>query len=200
MTPETPTRGEITSSAITQAALELFIAQGYHGTSMRQIAKEAGIALGGIYNHFPSKEAIFEAVFLSHHPYNDVLPALESAQGESVEELVRDAFSQMAAAIDKRPNFINLMFIEIVEFKSAHSHALFNTNLPRSLKIVEGHVQPDSNLRPIPLPMMIRLFFGQFISYYITEFIIGGSLPLGFQEKAKEYFIDHFLHGILEKD
>ncbi len=36
----------------------MFANQGYHGTSMRAIAKETGITQSSIYNHFQSKEAI----------------------------------------------------------------------------------------------------------------------------------------------
>jgi hypothetical protein len=43
--------------------------QGYHATSMRQIAERADLALGGIYNHFASKEDIFEAIIMDKHPY-----------------------------------------------------------------------------------------------------------------------------------
>ena len=76
---------------IIQVARQLFVQQGYHGTSMRQIARQAGIALGGVYNHFSSKEDVFKAVFLENHPYHQVLPALLEAQGESIEELVANA-------------------------------------------------------------------------------------------------------------
>ena len=55
-----PSRGERTRAEIIQAAHDLFIQQGYHGTSMRQIAGQAGIALGGLYNHFESKEACIQ--------------------------------------------------------------------------------------------------------------------------------------------
>ena len=37
-------RGEKTRQRILDAALELFCRQGYHGTSMRQIATRAGLA------------------------------------------------------------------------------------------------------------------------------------------------------------
>jgi len=56
-------KGEATQARILDTAHALFMEQGYHGTSMRQIAERARITLGGIYNHFASKEAIWEAVF-----------------------------------------------------------------------------------------------------------------------------------------
>ena len=45
-------------AAIKQAALELFAHQGYHSTSISNIAQEAGISKGLMYNYFASKEAL----------------------------------------------------------------------------------------------------------------------------------------------
>jgi AcrR family transcriptional regulator len=47
---------------ITAAALRLFAERGYAGTSMTQLAAEAGMAPGNLYRYFPSKEALFAAV------------------------------------------------------------------------------------------------------------------------------------------
>ena len=69
MNKEKTTKGEVTRLAIEEAALELFMEQGYHATSMRQIADKAGLALGGIYNHFSSKDEIFEAVDRFYRAY-----------------------------------------------------------------------------------------------------------------------------------
>ncbi len=80
MTLASLTRGEQTRTTILQVAHDLFIKQGYHGTSMRQIAQQANLALGGLYNHFSSKEQVFKAVFLAFHPYHEVLPLIASAQ------------------------------------------------------------------------------------------------------------------------
>ena len=63
------TRGERTRCEILAAAYQLFSQKGYHGTSMREIARQSGLALGGIYNHFSSKEDIFIQVQLEHHPF-----------------------------------------------------------------------------------------------------------------------------------
>jgi len=47
---------------VLDAAAALFVAQGYAGTTLRQIAAEAGIKAGSVYHHFDSKEALFVAV------------------------------------------------------------------------------------------------------------------------------------------
>jgi AcrR family transcriptional regulator len=51
-------RGPETRDEIDRAAIELFARLGYHATSMRAIAAEAGIQPAAIYHWYPSKEAI----------------------------------------------------------------------------------------------------------------------------------------------
>jgi AcrR family transcriptional regulator len=55
---ETPTR-----ERIKEVALELFLAQGYEQTSLRQISERLGFSKAALYYHFHTKEAILEAVF-----------------------------------------------------------------------------------------------------------------------------------------
>jgi len=198
MSASATTKGELTCSAITEAAHELFITQGYNATSMRQIAKKAGIALGGIYNHFSGKEDIFKAVFLENHPVLEMIPAIESASGDTVEEFVRNAADQMMAAIARRPHFLNLMFIEMVEFKSAHVQEVFMENLPRGVGIVDRLINAEGNIRSIPAPMLIRTFISLFFSYHLAESIFESVAPVEFQANAMDYYVDIFLHGILE--
>ena len=192
------TKGELTRSAIVSAAHDLFITQGYNGTAMRKIAQDAGIALGGIYNHFASKEEIFEAVFIENHPFLEMIPAIEAAQGDSVEEIVRDAATLMLNSIHNKPGFLNLMFIEIVEFKSIHTQVMFESAFSRGLQIVEKLSQAKGNLRTIPPQMLIRAFIGMFFSYYLAEVILGDTAPTEFTENAMEFQVDILLHGILE--
>jgi AcrR family transcriptional regulator len=199
MSAATTTKGELTRAAIVDAAHDLFISHGYNATSMRVIAQKADIALGGIYNHFASKEEIFKAVFIENHPYLEMIPAIESAQGDTIEAFVRSAAQQMMAAIERRPDFLNLMFIEIVEFKSIHVQDVFAETLPRGINIVEQILSRKGNLRPIPAPMLIRTFVGLFFSYYLSESIFRNVASTEFQQNAMEHYVDIFLHGILEK-
>ncbi len=47
---------------IEDAARELFIKQGFHATSMRDISRTAEVSLGNLYNYYATKEAIFESI------------------------------------------------------------------------------------------------------------------------------------------
>jgi len=47
---------------ILDAALELFVDQGFHGTSMQQIAEKADFSVGKLYTLFPSKEDLFRSI------------------------------------------------------------------------------------------------------------------------------------------
>lgn len=47
-----------------RAARELFAKHGYHATSIRAIAKRAGLSVPGLYYHFESKQAMLEALVI----------------------------------------------------------------------------------------------------------------------------------------
>ncbi len=47
---------------IEAAALRLFIGRGFYGTSVRDIAQEAGVSLGNIYNYYRTKEQLFSSL------------------------------------------------------------------------------------------------------------------------------------------
>jgi AcrR family transcriptional regulator len=61
-TSQKMTKGERTTQRILDVAEALFATQGYDGTSLRQIADQAGIKQPGLYNHFASKQALYEGV------------------------------------------------------------------------------------------------------------------------------------------
>ena len=52
-----------TRDAIAQAALDLFVEQGYAATTLAEIAEAAGVSTRTIFAYFPSKEAILFADF-----------------------------------------------------------------------------------------------------------------------------------------
>ena len=56
-------RGKQRVAALIDAGAELFAEKGYEASTMTEIAQRAGAAIGSLYQFFPSKEALAEALF-----------------------------------------------------------------------------------------------------------------------------------------
>ena len=52
-----------TRGAIAEAAMRLFRRDGYDGTTMRAVAREAGVSVGNAYYYFSSKEHLIQAFY-----------------------------------------------------------------------------------------------------------------------------------------
>ena len=58
-----PAKSEQTRTLILETALRLFQENGYDGTTMRAIAKEAGVSVGNAYYYFASKEHLVQGFY-----------------------------------------------------------------------------------------------------------------------------------------
>ena len=198
---EVPKKGKTTRLAIEDAAVELFMEHGYHATSMRQIAEQAGLSLGGIYNHFASKEEIFEAIIIDKHPYRKILPMILQAEGETAEDFLRNATKIAMNELGSEPLFIKLMFIEIVEFDGKHGAVMLKEIAPKVLPVFEKLVKSRQGLRVTNPAVLLRSFFGMIISFYITEMVISKSVISKLLPKnPMDSYVDIFLHGILRPE
>jgi AcrR family transcriptional regulator len=56
-----------TRAALVRAGRMLFGTRGFAATSVEDIAREARLTTGALYHHFPTKAAVFEAVFEQVH-------------------------------------------------------------------------------------------------------------------------------------
>ncbi len=182
---------------IIAASHRLFLEQGFHGTTMRQIAKESGMALGSLYTHFPGKDELFKVVFDSYNPYMILLLALENSQGASADELVRTAARRMVTALSARPDLIKLVFIDVVEFQGKHLRANYADVGPRLERFAMRIQRNPQEVRGFSADSLLRAFFGLFYSFHTTEMLLGrtpnpSTLPADLQDQ-----IEIYLHGIL---
>ena len=198
---DTPTKGEVTRLAIEDAAMELFLTQGYAATSMRQIAEKANkMALGGIYNHFASKDEIFEGIIIDKHPYKKILPAILAAESDNLGEFFKTAFHLIVSEMGQRPEFVNLMLIELVEFKGKHGSIMLREIAPKMLPVFERVIKSRKDLRVANPAFLMRSFIGMVVSYLITEMIISNSIITKLMPKnTEDAYVDIFLHGVIKE-
>lgn len=201
MSPEeTLSKGERTRQAVLDAACELFLNQGYSATSMRQIADKAGIALGGIYNHFASKDEIFQQLVIAKHPYVQIFPILHNVPGDTAEEFLTNAALVIETEMAQRPDFFKLMFIELIEFNGRNFTKLIEIILPQAMGLLQRFADPNNGARPIPPLLIMRTFLGSVVGFYVTRLLMSDpSVPAEMREAHLSDFIDVYLHGILDK-
>ena len=79
---------------VLEAAVDLFAEQGYDGTSVAQVVARAGVAKGGFYHHFASKEALLYEV------YGDLIDRQLSSMTEIIHRGLEPAETLRAIIID----------------------------------------------------------------------------------------------------
>ena len=92
---------------IVEAAKMLFLKLGYHGSSMNQIAKEAGVTKLTVYNHFQDKETLFTC---------------------AIEETCEESISARPLRLNEHSNFSD-------SFYQACELAMNVINLPEAIKL-----------------------------------------------------------------
>lgn len=90
-------KGQATRGQIIEAATRLFAEKGFEGTSIEAVLADTRLSRGALYHHFPSKEALFEAVVvaLEHATTNKLIK--QAKKTDPVESLIAgcDAWLEM---------------------------------------------------------------------------------------------------------
>jgi AcrR family transcriptional regulator len=122
------TMREASKEVLIQAALELFARHGFEQTSVRMIARQAGVSLGLLYNYFESKEALLVTIF--ERGMQDVLKSFQEADtGATPEaklkrligssfEILREhkAFWQVFYSLRAQPGIAEILPKEMLEW------------------------------------------------------------------------------------
>ena len=199
-TKDTPKKGNVTRLAIEDAAIELFMEQGYHATSMRQIAQRSKLALGGIYNHFKSKDEIFEAIIVDKHPYKRILPLIQEVEGNTTEEFLNNAAHVIISELISQQYYVKLMMVELSEFNGVHGAALIKEIAPKILPIFEKLVKSRRELRVTHPVVLMRSFVGMVLGYMLTEIMVSNSILKNVMPKnILDSYIDVYTHGMLKE-
>jgi TetR/AcrR family fatty acid metabolism transcriptional regulator len=98
---------------ILQAAISVFARNGYHGSRVSDIAREAGIAYGLVYHYFKNKEEILGTIFRER--WGSFVEAVEAiAEGEtSLEDRLLSIAALILNAYRVRPDWVKVLVFEI---------------------------------------------------------------------------------------
>ena len=98
------------------AATRLLEDREYERIQIRDVADEAGVALGTLYRYFPSKEQLFANVLLEWATSYEAALARRPQAGGSDAERLKHALRASVRAFEKHPNFFGLIAVlEVVQ-------------------------------------------------------------------------------------
>jgi len=101
-------KGELTAERILDAAEALFAERGYAGTSLRDVATRVELRIPSLYNHFPSKDALYAAVLA--RGIGPVLALLgEFASQEASRRDTNALVARVMAVLRRHPNLPRLI-------------------------------------------------------------------------------------------
>jgi AcrR family transcriptional regulator len=193
-------RGEDTRQAILDAAERLFLEKGFNGTSMRQIAQEAGgIAVGGIYNHFASKETIFLELVSVRSPYARIADAIDHLEATDARGMIEEAIPRLQAIVLENVDFFQLVVIDVNELHGSTIRALVGSTIPRFMAFAR-RLQEVGGLRDdLDIYVLTRMLGSMLAGYTITSLIAfsGGQPQIAGVPEYDEAFWHHQMVDVL---
>jgi AcrR family transcriptional regulator len=124
-----PSKGDRTRQALLDAAIVRFAREGYRGTSVADVCRDAGLSTTASYPYFANKEAFFVA-----------------AVDEDAAGLIGDAVSFVAIAEDP-DGWGGVMMRALLDHLAGH---------PLAARIVKG-LEPDFTMRLLYIPALQEL-------------------------------------------
>lgn len=161
---------------VVQAAVELFSEQTWEGTNVPAIAERAGVAVGTIYRHFPSKEALGAAVYAAmKQAYMDAVLTDEVRALPPLPALRLIWQRQLAFAIEHPGVFAYLEHQQHTGYLDDEGLAVI-TRLDAELREIIRAGQQAGVVRDGDPQVLLSMVFGSFVG--VTKLARALSVPL----------------------
>lgn len=179
--------------AILDAAVDLLAEVGYHGMSLRDVARHVGISHPGVIYHFPSKEALLMSVVqryetqvgfdLDHLEKLDALPVL-------------DTLLEVTSRLNDNPMIIEVECMMMVEASSeihpAHDHYMRRSErLLSVLKRVWSRLQQDGKVAATEDPTHLAEIHAAVYNGIMIHWLYDREFDAA--EELARYFLSVFL-------
>ena len=200
-----------TERAILDAAEEVFARRGLKGTRVREIAEAAGVNGATLYNYYPSKDALYEAVLERGVGTIEALMD-DYADGPHELEPTRALVAEVMSHLSRHPHLARLIYLEAMaegEYLSELARKWFR---PLMLRIV-GELEDagesaalGEELHPLVAALFLHLTFGHFALAPLLQEIfdvdplceVGVERQTGFIDRLVLQMFPRLAHGRLD--
>ena len=167
--PSLRRKGELTAERILDAAEALFAERGYAGTTLRDVAAAVDLRIPSLYNHFPSKDALYAAVL-----ERGIGPVLAILREFGVEDLERrdpgTVIARVMGLLQAHPSLPRLVLHETLAGGQRLTPMLREWIAPvfgRASEMVE--ISPGSGRwTPEQVPLLVLAMYHMTVGYFAS--------------------------------
>jgi len=188
-------RGEVLD-----AALQIFGQNGFHATTMEQVAEAAGVSKGAIYWYFKDKKELFQAVVSHLSPLLKQLPSLVG-QMDSPPEDVLPLIARTYLSTFNNPDARQLFRILMSEApRIAETASVFADSIMPMLDFVVAYLEhqvKQGRLKPHDVQSSARAFMSTLVLYIMSsELFLPMRASLPEPERYVREVVAIFLSGL----
>jgi AcrR family transcriptional regulator len=187
---------DLRRNQIIAGAIKVFTAKGFHNATVREIAEEAGLTMGSLYNYIRTKEDIIYIVYdyITKILREDMQHAISAAKNP--EERLRAALRQTLDAVYKNQDIIMFLYTESDSLDRESLHTVLARE-NEYIELFEGLLRDFFKNRKVDED---RLRIAADLMCYIPVIVAlrGWSLRRRFDsmDKVLEEILDFVLQGI----
>jgi TetR/AcrR family transcriptional regulator len=190
--------GEERRASIIESALGLFSEKGFSGTRTREIAERAGISETLIFQHFKTKEALYNAAFkqlITHHP--PVKAINRTAVSKDDAGILREIAMHAVGHCRHDPRLLRISLFSTLEGLRLRDDPQEKSTLSEFLAgYIEQRIK-DGAFQKVNPHLAARLFFDSILMYMLDQKVTftGPALPYS-DEEAVDTLVAVFLSGL----
>ena len=177
---------------IAKKASKLFIKKGYHRTTMREISKATGMAIGNLYDYISKKEDVLCLTFDVYHQFvQESLDAKQAFKTDDPKELLRSFIRNSSQNVETFKDEIILMYRE--------SRLLPKKNLKKAMKIEMEQIQALEKIIRLGVDQGVfraqEPFFAASMIFYQLNFLIfrGWTLSGKYSDKEATDLLEEYI-------
>lgn len=158
-----------TRDLILTEATRLFVAEGYVGLSMRQLAEHVGVSKASLYYHFRDKETLFLAILTQNLLEIEKIIVRARAADTSVQEKITAIFSGIFARSPEQQAIIRLASQESSHLGSEARNAfrqLYHQKFTAQIQAILQAGIDAGDLRPMDARQATWILLGMMYPYF----------------------------------
>lgn len=168
--------------SILNAALKLFVENGFHGTATSKIAQEAGVANGTLFQYFKTKDELVVNLYIQiKEELADYIESNSSSESDIKEALKSQMLSSLFWALDHTTKFSYIQQFHTSPYIAQVEQEILSKQTEPHFKLIQAGIN-QGVLKPLPADLIYLLMSSQIFGLH--QFVTSKKLSKAEQHET----------------